>query len=144
MYKYFFLLITKRLLAMTFGRPTMVNSTDGTPVPSLIDDEYLRMDGEGIQPKAVNSRMGLFVYSCRLFEILNDILSSFYSVADSTDPVSESRLQDMVSEVLSFNRRLDNFITSLPDYLKTAQSSQVVISERNNSTNLQQQVLYCR
>lgn len=129
---------------MTFGRPTMVNSTDGTPVPSLIDDEYLRMDGEGIQPKAVNSRMGLFVYSCRLFEILNDILSSFYSVADSTDPVSESRLQDMVSEVLSFNRRLDNFITSLPDYLKTAQSSQVVISERNNSTNLQQQVLYCR
>lgn len=129
---------------MTFGRPTMVNTSHGTPVPSLIDDEYLRTDGEGIQPKGVNSQMSLFVYSCRLFEILNDILSSFYAVDSSPDPVSQSRLQDMVSEALSFNRRLDDFITSLPDYLKTAQSSQVVISEKNNYTNLQQQVLYCR
>lgn len=113
-------------------------------MPSLIDDEYLRTDGDGAQPKGSNSRMGLFVYSCKLFEILDDILSTFYSVDASADPVSQSRLQDMVSEVLSFNRRLDNFIISLPGYLKTAQSSQVVMTERNSWTNLQQQVLYCR
>ncbi|KAL6898439.1 fungal-specific transcription factor domain-containing protein [Trichoderma evansii] len=136
--------VLDKLLAMTFGRPTMVNTSYGTPVPSLIDDEYLRTDGEGIQPKGVNSQMSLFVYSCRLFEILNDILSSFYAVDAAADPVPQSRLQDMVSEVLSFNRRLDDFIISLPGYLKTAQSSQVVISEKNSYTNLQQQVLYCR
>lgn len=142
--KYVFLLTMERLLAMTFGRPTMVNRSYGTPMPSLIDDEYLRTDGDGVQPKGANSRMGLFVYSCKLFEILDDILSTFYSADTSADHVSESRLQDMVSEVLSFNRRLDNFITSLPDYLKTAQSSQVFMTERNSWTNLQQQVLYCR
>jgi hypothetical protein len=130
---------------MTFGRPAMVNKSYSTPLPSLIDDEYLRIDSDGAQPKEANSRMGLFVYSCKLFEILDDILSTFYSVdAASADTVSESRLQDMVSEVLSFNRRLDSFITSLPDYLKTAQSSQVVMSEKNSWKNLQQQVLYCR
>ncbi|KAK1239806.1 hypothetical protein MKX08_007248 [Trichoderma sp. CBMAI-0020] len=136
--------VLDRLLAMTFGRPTMVNRSYSTPMPSLIDDEYLRTDGDGIQPDGTNSRMGLFVYSCKLFEILDDILSTFYSVSASVDSVSESRLQDMVSEVLSFNRRLDNFITSLPDYLKTAQSSQVFMTERNSWKNLQQQVLYCR
>lgn len=129
---------------MTFGRPTMVNGSYGTPMPSLIDDEYLCTDGEGIQPKGVNSRMGLFVYSCRLFEILKDILSSFYAVDASSEPIGESRLHSMVSEVLNFNRRLDDFITSLPNYLKTAKSSPVNMSERNSCTNLQQQVLYCR
>ncbi|PON26671.1 hypothetical protein TGAM01_v204681 [Trichoderma gamsii] len=136
--------VLDKLLAMTFGRPAMVNRSYGTPMPSLIDDEYLRTDGDGVQPNGANSRMGLFVYSCKLFEVLDDILSTFYSVDASADPVSESRLQDMVSEVLSFNRRLDNFITSLPDYLRTAQSFQVVMTERNSWTNLQQQVLYCR
>ncbi|UKZ95959.1 uncharacterized protein TrAFT101_010765 [Trichoderma asperellum] len=136
--------VLDKLLAMTFGRPTMVNGSYGTPMPSLIDDEYLCTDGEGIQPKGVNSRMGLFVYSCRLFEILKDILSSFYAVDASSEPICESRLHSMVSEVLNFNRRLDDFITSLPNYLKTAKSSPVNMSERNSCTNLQQQVLYCR
>jgi hypothetical protein len=129
---------------MTFGRPAMLNRSYNTVVPSLIDDVYLREEGEGVQPQHMPSRMGLFVFSCRLFEILDDILSSFYAGDPSTHPISESRLQNMVLEVLSFNRRLDSFFTSTPDYLKTTRSSQVVISERNSYINLQQQVLYCR
>ena len=135
-----------RLLAMTFGRPVMVNKSYSTPVPSLIDDEYLRMEGDGTQPQSVPSRMGLFVSSCRLFEILSDILSSFYADNPNAPLESESELcvQQMVLDLLGFNRRLDSFITSIPDYLKTAHSSQVVVSDKDSCINLQQQVLYCR
>lgn len=129
---------------MTFGRPVMVGKPYSTPVPSLIDDEYLRVEGDGTQPLGVPSRLGLFVSSCKLFEILVDILSSFYAGSSSTTHESGPCVQDMVLDVLSFNRRLDSFITSIPDYLKTTRSLQIAISERNSYINLQQQVLYCR
>jgi len=129
---------------MTFGRPVMVSKSYSTPVPSLIDDEYLRMEGDGTQPQNVPSRMGLFVSSCRLFEILSDILSLFYADSQNTPLESELCVQQMVLDLLGFNRRLDSFITSIPDYLKTAHSSQVVVSDKDSCINLQQQVLYCR
>ena len=129
---------------MTFGRPVMVSKSYSTPVPSLIDDEYLRMEGDGTQPQNIPSRMGLFVSSCRLFEILSDILSLFYADSQSTPLESELCVQQMVLDLLGFNRRLDSFITSIPDYLKTAHSSQVVVSDKDSCINLQQQVLYCR
>lgn len=34
---------------MTYGRPTMVHSCE-VPLPSIIDDEYMLEDGEGVQP----------------------------------------------------------------------------------------------
>lgn len=99
-----------RLLAMTFGRPVMVNKSYNTPVPFLIDDEYLRSEGEGTQPSQVPSHLGLFVSSCKLFEILADILSTFYASDRSTrlDRESKSCVEDMISNVLNFNRRLDS------------------------------------
>lgn len=133
-----------RLLAMTFGRPTMVNKSFSTPVPAQIDDEYLQKDGSGTQPPSSPSRLGLFVFSCKLFEILADILSTSYAGRTSTDSHSESSVQDLISDVLSFNRRLDDFIVSLPGYLNTTRSVQVSVNEKNSHINLQQQVLYCR
>lgn len=129
---------------MTFGRPLMVNKSYNTPVPSLIDDDYLQRIGEGIQPLSVPSRLGLFVYSCRLFEILADILSCFY--ADSTNGRNESKtsIQDMIVDVLKFNRRLDTFTDSIPEYLCTDRSIELTLNEKNSYINLQQQVLYCR
>ncbi len=129
---------------MTFGRPVMVNDSYNTPVPSLIDDEYLCMDGKGTQPLGVFSRMGLFVSSCKLFEILSDILSSFYAGSQFPNLESELCLQKMVQDALKFNRRLDCFITSIPEYLKTTRSLQAAASDKKNYITLQQQVLYCR
>lgn len=129
---------------MTFGRPVMVDRSNRTPLPSLIDDEYLSTEGEGSQPMSVQPQMGLFVSSCELFDILNDILSTFYANDVCADTDSEPDMQDMVLEVLGFNRRLDSFITSIPDYLKATNTCDVASMRIYNSTSLQQQVLYCR
>lgn len=129
---------------MTFGRPLMVNKSNSTPIPSPIDDDYLQKIGEGIQPTSVPSRLGLFVYSCRLFEILADILSSFYADGTNGHEDSSQSIQDMVLEVLKFNRRLDSFVESIPDYLRTDRSVELTFNEKNSYINLQQQVLYCR
>ena len=120
----------------------MINKTYSTPIPSMIDDEHLSTMSEGSQPPGIPSRLGSFASSCKLFEILADILSSFYSGIHDTD--AEPSVPDMISEVLTYNRRLDSFIASIPEYLKTKHSPVVVVSEKNTCTNLQQQVLYCR
>lgn len=131
-------------MAMTFGRPLMVRDSYNTRIPSLIDDEYLQETGIGTQPTNIPSRMGLFVSSCKLFEILSDILSSFYVGKDDLDSKNDARMQELATDVLNFNRRLDQFSASIPGYLKTTQRPWVFKSPTEGYINLQQQVLYCR
>jgi hypothetical protein len=127
----------------------MISKKWNIPIPLLIDDEYLRSDGdEGVQPTGTASRMGLFVYSCHLFELLAEILESFY-IEDSESKLpkqSSATIPEevMIAHALDFNRRLDRFADSIPEDLQTSQISQIVASERNSHVNLQQQVLYCR
>lgn len=133
-----------RLLAMTFGRPFMVYSSYNTPIPSLIDDKYLQIAGEGLQPASVPSHMGLFVYSCKLFEILADTLSTFYTRAPGNDVENGSSVEEMISNILKLVRRLENFDQTLPCYLKPASNANSSVSDQDGYINLQQQVLYCR
>ena len=122
----------------------MINKSCTTPVPSLIDDEYLSVELEASQPTHVPSRMGLLVYSCKLFDILADVLESFYAPSTRVSPEPEHRLKNMVIQALGYNRRLDDFLGSLPGYLKPTHTLQVSDAEKNHYTTLQQQVLYCR
>jgi hypothetical protein len=110
---------------MTFGRPTMIcaGSWD-TPVPTMIDDEYLLVDGEGTQPPGKHPRMCLFVYSIQLFEIMDEILSSFY-IQDSTrkgkrrDRNTDGQWSiDDLTKILIINTKLDRFKGALPQFLK--------------------------
>lgn len=127
----------------------MIGKSWNVPMPSLIDDEYLFDNGEeGVQPAHVPSRMGLFVWSCPLFEILAEILGYFY-IDDGGDGYpkhlgSEVCNKEVLPRVLDFNRRLDNLFDSIPEYLKTTKITRPTISDKNSSVNLQQQVLYCR
>lgn len=127
---------------MTFGRPLMIHTSYTTPVPLLIDDKYLSSKDEGIQPTRLHSKMGLFVYSCGLFEILADILTSFYTPRRSSDAQSNASIQRTVLKVMDFSNRLDAFSASVPDYLKPTHS--VDRPQRTGSSTLQQQVLHCR
>ena len=137
-----------RLSAMTFGRPTMLSRSCSVPIPLLIDDEYLSDQKEGNQPPDIPSRLGLFVSSCKLFEILHEILVSFYAedAGTSTSKQTDSNTvaQAMIADVLRHNRSLAMFEDSIPDYLRTTGSSYIIISEESRCVNLQQQVLYCR
>lgn len=126
----------------------MISSPSHVPVPLLIDDEYLLVEGEGEQPPDVPSRLGLFVSSCKLFEILHEILYNFYGEESGNGLLeqfkSDSRARDILVEVLDYNRRLDRFSNTIPEYLQTNESSGIVFSQKNSCINLQQQVLFCR
>lgn len=129
---------------MTFGRPLMVRDSHNTRIPSLIDDEYLQGTSIGTQPTDIPSRMGLFVSSCKLFEILSDILSSFYMGKDTSSSKNDTRMQEITADVLCFNRRLDQFSASIPSYLKMSKDPPGLQSPTEGYIILQKQVLHCR
>jgi hypothetical protein len=132
---------------MTFGRPVMISTKWAVPLPSLIDDEYLQTQGEGVQPQDVPSRLGLLAYSSKLFLVLEDILSTFYSSHPdfNVTEVAEDEVNadKILSDVLSLNRRLDNFLAEMPLYLRYVGPPMQETSP-NRSVEIQRQVLHCR
>jgi hypothetical protein len=67
--------------------------------------------------------MSLFVYSSQLFDIMDDILSTFY-LPDNRKESSKYRSVELWSSsgllnVLNINSKLDQFRSALPDTLKS-------------------------
>ncbi|APA14928.1 hypothetical protein sscle_13g096980 [Sclerotinia sclerotiorum 1980 UF-70] len=113
-----------RLLAMTFGRPTMIRTGSwDVPEPAIIDDQYLSSDSQGVQQSGLHSRMYLFVYSLRLFDIMDEILSEFYVLQGGKSGSNSSKnfdpwsVRDLAS-ILTINAKLDDFRESVPKILK--------------------------
>lgn len=125
----------------------MISTTWKVPFPSLIDDEYLSTQGEGEQPQDIPSRLGLCIWSSKLFLILDDILLRLYAPQSQKNihlmTETEFNLQETVSDVMVLNRRLDEFSESLPVYLRVPADSPSS-AQWGGYVVLQQQVLYCR
>lgn len=137
----------KRLLAMSFGRPTTIPQTWSVETPSMIDDEYLLRDGTGSQPPHIPSRMGMFIFSTKLCEILDEILATFY-IHDRGKLLPKQGEKDKgstegLNDVLNLNSKLDDFLDSLPDYLKAGNELASGINGTNHVT-LQVNVLHGR
>lgn len=133
---------------MTFGRPTMVHEPNTVPVPDNVDDEYLQIHGEGSQPAGLPSRLGLFVHSCSLLEILRDVLHFVATCEPAVERVTGENakaprpMDDLVAPVLEINRRLDDFSRALPEYLKTGETDSS--APCTDQIRLQRQILRCR
>lgn len=112
-------------------------------MPQMIDDEYLLEDGEGSQPSHVNPQLGSFVYSNKLFDILNDILVSFYDKKNTLFIRSEMHSWPCkeLDAVLRFNMALDGFQDSLPSYLTIPQKSE---STEDSKIDIGAKILYSR
>ncbi|KAJ3539946.1 hypothetical protein NM208_g5279 [Fusarium decemcellulare] len=121
-----------RQLAVTFGRPTMISNYSEVSKPLMIDDEFLLEDGEGTQPSHLTPRMGSFVYSLKLFDILNEILATFYARKNTFFQGHDTASWDCqeLDVVLRFNMQLNKFWESVPDYLAVSQGS-----EESNTTD---------
>ncbi len=98
----------------------MVSARSTIPLPQMIDDEYLQRDGDGHQPTNQHSQIGGFIYSRKLFNILDDILSAFYVEknamffqADTSDKAPYRELDT----VMRLNSALNDFQDQLPRYL---------------------------
>jgi hypothetical protein len=133
---------------MTFGRPAMISTSWDVPFPALIDDEYLCIEGEGKQPRDTPSRLGLLVWSSKLFQILDDILLRLYvphpqrSGYAMSEPDFSS--QQIISDIVALNNRIDDFAETIPAYLHPGDKPGWLSSPRDMSVVIQQQILHCR
>lgn len=137
-----------RLLAMTFGRPTMISQkTSGTEIPAMIDDEYLLQDSIGIQPPHLPSRMGLFVSSLRLFDILDEILSICYlkpvGISQKDEQLAKNS-SHLLAETLRLNSLLDHLYQNIPSFLRLGDDDDQAAPSSPNHITLQINVLRCR
>ncbi|UPK92470.1 hypothetical protein LCI18_003405 [Fusarium solani-melongenae] len=136
-----------RLMCTTFGRPAMLPHNSQVPLPLMVDDEYLLKDGEGTQAAAIQCRMGLFVYTVQLFDILGEILDCFYAEAGQAKNLTTGKHQERsmsdLHEMLRLNSKLDQFLEALPSNLRLQtllESSETPIG----TALLQARILYCR
>jgi hypothetical protein len=125
----------------------MISTTWNVPFPSLIDDENLSVDGEGKQPEDTPSRMALCVWSSKLFLILDEILLRLYAPHTHKDvnviADGEFSVQEIITDVSVVNRQLDEFLESIPPYLRVTTHSDS-LDQLKPHIVIQQQVLYCR
>jgi hypothetical protein len=119
-----------RLLALTFSRPGTISCRHNVPIPQLIDDEYLStVDGqEGSQPDHLPSRMGLFVGSVQLFEIMEKVLAVFYDPQGETDASHSSSSNwgwsvERSCDALRLNEELERLLQALPGHLTSLTAS---------------------
>jgi hypothetical protein len=113
----------------------------------MIDDDFLQIEAEGHQPSNLPSRMGLFVYSSILYDILDKILITFYTPETATEspaPTSaDDTVQKLLSNILTYNRQLDGFQKSIPEYLRLpAREDQPHMNASH--VQLQARILNCR
>lgn len=125
----------------------MIHKANAVPIPAMIDDEFLLAKKEGQQPRSTPCRLGLFVSSCALLELLEEVLE-FHSEHEPTmslqdHPDAEDGTEELVRRVMELNRRLDNFSATIPTYLKL-NDRENTNTRYANQVRLQQHVLHCR
>lgn len=116
-------IVLDRIVSMTFGRPSMIPTNTRVPIPASIDDEYIPTPEDPLnldpsQPPGIPSRMCFFTQTLKLYDILGDILSVFYSSPRSPPFSDRARAEEDYQAVLRFDRCLLNFQFELPDFLR--------------------------
>lgn len=123
----------------------MITRSWGTPLPLMIDDEFLQAEGEGHQPIDIPSRLGLFVFSSKLYEILDKILVTFYTPEPPTLVSTDDSMQKLLGNMLTFNRQLDVFRKSIPDYLRLPAKDESPGPHMHTLyVQIQARILHCR
>ena len=124
----------------------MINRPNDVPLPLMIDDEYLSNSHEGEQPQSIPSRLGAFVFSRKLFDLLGLVLSFLSSPAlnATTQTKDLGPVGDILAQVLELNRKLDVFSESVPPYLRKTETTSPFTAANDNHVHLQQRVLHCR
>lgn len=124
-----------RVVAMTYGRPTMIDRSVATavPLPLGLDDEAIRhgssRSGEASDvDQPVPSMVDFFIHSLKLYDILQIILAEFYLPQSRKDNISRhqgeqlapgsSPLPDAALSILDVDRKLMGWERQLPAHLR--------------------------
>lgn len=106
-----------------FGRPAMIRLRDcDVGEPALVDDEYITDEGIGPQPVGIESRLGAFVATMRIFIILESVLDIPHPCSSSASPFlahASSILTNRFGGRKALREEealLDELVRSLPAY----------------------------
>lgn len=126
----------------------MIASQTGVPLPQLIDDEFLLVDGEGRQPAGMTSYLELFVASVKLFDVIGDVVATCYGQKQSPEDASVGsqwwRLHRL-DDILKLDNTLNDFWAALPAHLRTPYESVGSSAGETNSVQWRQaKILQCR
>lgn len=126
----------------------MIASQTGVPLPQLIDDEFLLVDGEGRQPAGMTSYLELFVASVKLFDVIGDVVATCYEQKQSPEDARVGsqwwRLYHL-NDILKLDNTLNDFWAALPAHLRTSYESVGSSAGETNSVQWRQaKILQCR
>jgi hypothetical protein len=126
----------------------MILSPSTVPLPMMIDDEYLLVDGEGHQPAGTVSYVGLFLASLKLFDIMSDVVAACYDLKQPgclRDPNVPWWRTHCLDDILNLDTTLNDFLCSLPDNLRIQQNtSQPWTNQTTGMQWRQAKILQCR
>ncbi|KAA8915718.1 hypothetical protein TRICI_002125 [Trichomonascus ciferrii] len=111
-------IIMDRIASTTFGRPLMITQDFGVEYPVFIDDDCIT-DRAILSPtlSAPPSIMLFFQHTIRLYDVLADVLKSFYDICMPENQEADPRT-DMLKTVLEIEGKLDEFRQRLPVHLQ--------------------------
>jgi hypothetical protein len=98
---------------MTFGRPTTIRRRDGVALPLLVNDTVLHQR-QSDQDATGYSDLHLFIYSCKLFDILHDLLVDL-----NETPAQVTNDDEWYLRLFAASCRINTFREALPDVLDT-------------------------
>ena len=120
-------ILMDRVVSMTYGRPCTIGpkAALAVPLPLPIDEEYLvheTLQGQPVQTQVVE----FYVLSLKLYEIMHDIIFTFYSV--NTQPCQPGdeyfgSLEQGQNSVLQIERRLSRWANGVPSRLRVTTGS---------------------
>lgn len=134
-------IIMDRIASTTFGRPLMVTQDFGVNYPVFTDDDCIT-DRAILSPtiSAPPSIMLFFQHTIKLYDVLAEILKSFYDICTPESNGSDPRT-DMLKTVLEIEGKLDDFRQRLPVHL---QLDNPLSSSLDALRRRQKNVLLCR
>lgn len=111
-------IIMDRIASTTFGRPLMITQDFGVDYPVFIDDDCIT-DRAILSPTISSppSIMLFFQHTIKLYDVLADILRSFYDICMPENHESDPRT-GMLKTVLEIEGKLDEFRQRLPAHLQ--------------------------
>jgi hypothetical protein len=102
------MLIEHRFVAMIFGRPMRV------PPNHSLDISGTNIHANGVQPH----KLRFFEDSCSLYEILGDILATFYTRLPEREEHSTTQTEQL-THLTRLDDRLTAWHAAVPDYLRS-------------------------
>ncbi|KAL4889403.1 fungal-specific transcription factor domain-containing protein [Aspergillus ambiguus] len=106
-----------RVLSMTLGRPGMISLSlaRGVPLPLEIDEDFLDTQSEGspVRPDGLPCRMSFYIHQLRFYEIISDILHTFYLAGNE-----KHHEVDDIAKVLRLESTLMEWSQNLPQLLR--------------------------